>query len=259
MFDKTLGFIGGGRIVRILLCGWQRAGVTFPAVVVSDTNADALQRLSTLSTRLQAIAGDNAAAAGQDIVFVAVHPPAIAEALSAVAGQLRPQAIVVSLAPKWTMERLAERLGGFSRIARMIPNAPARIGRGFNPIAWSDTLNDADRDAIRRLMAPLGDLPETPEDTLEAYAILSAMGPTYFWPQWIELESLAVEFGLQPEQARQAIRAMTVGALEMLAAAELPPAEVLDSIPAKPLADFEPELRAAYRSRLTALFVKIRP
>jgi pyrroline-5-carboxylate reductase len=52
---------------------------------------------------------------------------------------------------------------------------------------------------------------------------------------------------------------MTVGAVELLAASQLTADEVLDLIPVKPLADFEPELRTAYRSRLTALFEKIRP
>ncbi len=259
MIQKSIGFIGGGRIVRIMLGGWQRAGLTFPAVVVSDNNAEVLRRLPSLSGRLQAVEGDNGAAAGQDIVFIALHPPAIAEALPAVADRLPSHAIVVSLAPKLKIGRLVEYLGGFPRVARLIPNAPSLLGRGFNPVAWSDALTDVDREAIRVLLQALGESPEVREGTLEAYAILAAMGPTYFWPQWLELLTLATDFGLQQAEAQQALRAMTVGAVELLAASQLTADEVLDLIPVKPLADFEPELRAAYRTRLTALFEKIRP
>lgn len=42
---KTLGFIGGGRITRIILEGFRRKGLDFPEVIVSDVEHDALSRL----------------------------------------------------------------------------------------------------------------------------------------------------------------------------------------------------------------------
>jgi hypothetical protein len=37
-----------------------------------------------------------------------------------------------------------------------------------------------------------------PEEALEAYAILAAMGPTCFWFQWQTMRELAAAFGLVP-------------------------------------------------------------
>jgi pyrroline-5-carboxylate reductase len=42
---KTLGFIGGGRVTRIILGGFQRNGLDFSEVVASDMKHDALSRL----------------------------------------------------------------------------------------------------------------------------------------------------------------------------------------------------------------------
>jgi pyrroline-5-carboxylate reductase len=42
---KTPGFIGGGRVTRIILGGFQRNGLDFSEVVVSDMEQDALSRL----------------------------------------------------------------------------------------------------------------------------------------------------------------------------------------------------------------------
>jgi pyrroline-5-carboxylate reductase len=42
---KTLGFIGGGRVTRIIPGGFQRNGLDFSIVVVSDMGHDALSRL----------------------------------------------------------------------------------------------------------------------------------------------------------------------------------------------------------------------
>lgn len=42
---KTLGFIGGGRVTRIILGGFQRNGLDFHEVVVSDLDQGVLSRL----------------------------------------------------------------------------------------------------------------------------------------------------------------------------------------------------------------------
>ena len=57
----------------------------------------------------------------------------------------------------------------------------------------------------------MGRWPEVEERTLEAYAILTGMGPTYFWYQWQALRDLAGQFGLSAEQADDALRHMIEG------------------------------------------------
>ncbi|MAT69845.1 MAG: pyrroline-5-carboxylate reductase [Planctomycetaceae bacterium] len=259
MSHPSIGLIGGGRAARILLGGWQCAGVELPQAVVCETDDATFAALVAAAPEMAVVRGDAGQAAQQAVVVLAVHPPQVAEAAGSIAGQLDAEAIVVSLAPKVTLAKLQDLLGGFNRVARVIPNAPSLIRRGFNPVAWGDALDDDDRQTIRALLRPLGELPEVAEETLEAYAILTAMGPTYFWPQWLELAALAQEFGLPEDDAWHALRAMTIGAVEMLTSSRLSAEQVVDLIPVKPLADFEGEFRGAYRSRLPALFDKIHP
>lgn len=45
MSNKSIGFIGGGRITRIFLEGWSRANGLPGRIVVSDCNADTLAKL----------------------------------------------------------------------------------------------------------------------------------------------------------------------------------------------------------------------
>jgi pyrroline-5-carboxylate reductase len=259
MSHPTIGFIGGGRVARILLGGWRHAGVEFANIVVSEPDHAAFAALEAAVADVSLVRGGATEVAQQALVLLAVHPPKLLEAAESLAGTLARNTIGVSLAPKITLAKLRQTLGGFDRLARLIPNAPSLIGRGFNPVAWGDALSDQDKSDLRSLLTPLGELPEVPEAALETYAMLAAMGPTYFWPQWLELQSLGAEFGLDPADANNAIKAMIQGAVELRASSGMPPASVLDLIPGKPLADFEPDLRAAYRSRLTATFEKIRP
>jgi pyrroline-5-carboxylate reductase len=44
MLTKSIGFVGGGRVTRILLGGWAKAGQTPREVVVSDSDSTALER-----------------------------------------------------------------------------------------------------------------------------------------------------------------------------------------------------------------------
>ncbi len=136
MAYKSMGFIGGGRITRIILEAWNRKRMLPGSVVVSDTSAEALQRLKEKFPKIQAAQGDNAKAAGQDLVFLALHPPAVGGCLTEIRGTLKAEAVLVSLAPRFTIKSLSEGLGGFDRIVRMIPNAPSYVNEGYNPVAF---------------------------------------------------------------------------------------------------------------------------
>ncbi len=123
------------------------------------------------------------------------------------------------------------------------------MGKGFNPITFSSSLTEQDRDDLVELMSSLGETPVVAEETLEIYAILTAMGPTYLWPQLYELQSLAQSFGLSPEAASAGLAAMVQGTLATMTEASLNPNEVQDLIPVKPLGDLQPSLLEAYRTK----------
>jgi pyrroline-5-carboxylate reductase len=201
---------------------------------------------------------DNRQAAAQDIVLLALHPPAFAAVLAEIKGSLADHAILVSLAPKWTMTGIGGALGGFDRLARAIPNAPSIVNSGYNPVSFSGHLTSDDRARVRSLFEPLGACPEVPEDTLEAYAIVAAMGPTYLWYQLYQLIDLGCEFGLTREAATEAVAAMMGGAVSTMTGAGLTPADVMDLIPVKPLAPIEQTVREAYVNTLGGMHKKLK-
>lgn len=117
MSGKKIGFVGGGRVARIMLGGWAKAGRMPAEVVVSDSDPGVLTRLSNAFPNVRTVGNDSAQAASQDIVFLAVHPPHVASATGDIRSSLKPDAVLISLAPKWTIEKLAGLLNGFTRIA----------------------------------------------------------------------------------------------------------------------------------------------
>lgn len=258
MSNKAVGFIGGGRITRIFLEGWTRAGKLPASITVSDPNAETLTKLKARFPAIR-ITADNAQAAAGEIVFLAVHPPAMADTAAAIKGTLKPSALVVSLAPKFTLAKLSSLLGGFARLARVIPNAPSVVNFGFDPVAFAPGLSAADKTEITNLSAPLGECPEVAEEKLEAYAVLTAMGPAFLWFQLQALREVVAGFGLSETEIAPALKRMVCGAARTLLESGLTPAEVMDLIPAKPLAEMEPQVTEIYRTRLPGIYQKIKP
>jgi pyrroline-5-carboxylate reductase len=229
----------------------------FPGeVLVNEPDDSAFGKLAELCPDVRRASMEEAAAAA--VVFVALHPPVLAAMLPALRTCLGAQATVVSLAPKIPLSALTAGLGT-PRVARMIPNAPSIIGRGYNPVAFGEGLDAAARQGLATLFAPWGQWPEVPERDLEAYAILTGMGPTYYWYQWQALRDVAVQFGMAPERADEALRHMLDGALATLLHSGLTPAAVMDLIPVRPLQSLEESVTGAYGTALPALYAKIRP
>jgi pyrroline-5-carboxylate reductase len=258
MNHPTIGFIGGGRVARIFLEGWTRAQQLPARIIIADPNADNRAKLKARFPSADTTS-DIRQAAAQDVVFLATHPPVLAEAAGLAAAALQPTAILVSLAPKFTIAKLSALLGGFARIARSNPNAPSIVGAGMNPIVFGPALSAADRAIVDALFAPLGESPEVAEEKIEAYAVFTAMGPTYLWFQLQALRELAVSFGLTEAEANRGLKRMVCGAARTLVDSGLPPAEVMDLVPVKPLAEMEPQVLEFYRTRLPALHQKIKP
>ncbi len=259
MTNKSVGFVGGGRVVRIFLEGWKRAGKVPGKVVVSDCNADSLAKLKTAFPMVETAPGNSAAAAAQALVFVAVHPPVMGEVAAGIKSNLKAGAVVVSLAPKFTIAKLTELLGGFARVARVIPNAPSVVNMGFNPVCFGAALSAVDRAAVLEVLGPLGECPEVAEGKLEGYALLTGMGPTYLWFQLQALRQVAEGFGLTEDEVVPALKRTVCGAARTLLESGLSPGEVMDLIPVKPLAEMEPQVAEMYRTRLPALYQKIKP
>ncbi|MDD1712747.1 MAG: hypothetical protein LUQ69_06250, partial [Methanoregulaceae archaeon] len=243
----------------IILGGWEKARLLpLLDIMVSDASEEALRTLKMQFPQIHTLPGGNREAAWGDVVFLAIHPPVAGEVLATVRPTIRDDAIVVSLMPKVTIAQLCTLLGGFGRIVRMIPNAPSIIGQGYNPITLSPDIWEEERATLLSLFSPLGECPEVPEEHLEAYAVITAMGPPYLWFQMNEIVQIAREFGLSEKDARTGVGMMVQGVTRTMFSSGMKPEEVMDLVPVRPMGEDEQAIRDLYRSRLTALHAKLK-
>jgi pyrroline-5-carboxylate reductase len=257
METKTIGFIGGGRITKIFLRAFASKKAGFKSIVVFDANPAVAEALKEQFPEIN-IADSALQSASQEVVFIALHPPVIMETLTAIKDEIKSGTIVVSLAPKITIEKMAALLPT-QKIVRLIPNATSYINDGYNPVSFSQGFGKSDKKTVVKLLKLLGKTFETDEAKLESYAIMSAMLPTYFWFQWQELENIGQQIGLDEAESRKAIQATMKKALKLYFKSGLIPSEVIDLIPVKPLSEHEGQIKTMYQEKLVGLFGKIKP
>jgi len=258
MKDYTLGFIGAGRVTKIMLEGFKRAGKLPQQIVVTDLSQDGLDTLKRGFPSIDTVLNDNKKPCAQDVVFLALHPPTMSAMIDDIRLLISQNTIIVSLAPKISIDRISERLGGFKRIIRLLPNAPSIVNAGFNPTVFSSVFAVEEKEDILSLFRVLGECPEVKEETIEAYAITTAMGPTYLWFQLDELQKLGEIYGLASDDLQHGLKQMVIGAAKTMFESGLSSIEVMDLIPVKPLAEDEAGIRSLYKKKLDALFNKLK-
>ena len=99
---------------------------------------------------------------------------------------------------------------------------------------------------------------KTEENKLEAYAIISAMLPTYFWFQWKEMEKIATKIGLSEKESQVTIFETLKASLEIMYNSDMADNEVIDLIPIKPLGEKESDIKEILNNNLISLFNKIK-
>lgn len=257
----SLGFIGGGRITRIILQALKQKGIQCKEIKVYDPDFSQIEKLQSVNEQIKPF--ENVAKAAEaDLVFLAVHPPEVKNSLEAIKGSLEAKTVLVSLAPKIKIDTISQILEKGCPVIRMIPNAPSVINKGYNVIAYSDNLSLESNERHHQVMGLLEELGELihvdREDKLEAYAVITGMGPTYLWFQLHELYQIANEFGIEDKEARQAISKMVKGSVETLLESELNYDEVMDLIPFQPMSQHHDSFREVYRNVLNNMYKKLK-
>jgi pyrroline-5-carboxylate reductase len=257
MKTPTIGFIGGGRITRILLQAFGNKKINLVQATVFDINPEATARLLKRFPDIHI--GTLEEVASKEIIILALHPPVIMETLEKIAPIITPKTIFGSLAPKISSEQILSKLPQLTRLVRLIPNATSIINEGYNPIWFSPTFPSDEKDLVLQMLDFLGTSLEVEEKKLEAYAVISAMAPTYFWFQWKKLVELGIEFGMGHYEAREAVLQAMYGSLETFFNSALLPDEVEDLVPVKPIGKHEKEIETIYENCLRDLYQKLKP
>ena len=212
---RGLVVVGFGAMASAIVEGALRAGVLDAnSVGAADPSPERRAHAESLGCRAFEGAADALAAGPDAPVLLAVKP----QSLDAVARDARApldDRPVISILAGATIERLASSLGA-RRIVRVMPNTPARVGRGVSAVAPGPGATGDDAAFVRTLFASVGEVVDIPEDLMDAFTAVCGSGPAYVFYLTEAMTRAAREVGFDDATADRVVRATVAGAAALL-------------------------------------------
>ncbi|NED12610.1 pyrroline-5-carboxylate reductase dimerization domain-containing protein, partial [Streptomyces sp. SID9124] len=205
---------GGGAMGESLLAGLVRGGRDTADLAVCDRSAERARTLAERYGARQVEAEEGARSA--EAVLLVVPPKAVPGLLDRIAPVLRPDCLVLSLAAGQPTGEVERALRPGTAVVRVMPNTAVEVGQGMCVLSGG---RHAGPDRIAeacRLLGPLGDVVEIPEEQQDAATALAGSGPAYFYYVIEHLAAAGAALGLAPDAARRMAVAAASGAGGML-------------------------------------------
>lgn len=205
-----LGFIGGGLMGEAIV-----AGVIENKLASADSIAVceiAPARRDQLSERYGVEVSEGPdAAIGAEIVVLAVKPQEFAKAAAPLAGRMKAGQTAVSIMAGVRMQTIRDGLK-HDAVVRAIPNTAAQVGESMTVWTASAETSDAARDAVRDVLAVLGqELYVADEKYVDMATAVNGSGPAYVFLIMEAMIDAAVHIGLRRDQAEAIVKQTLLG------------------------------------------------
>jgi pyrroline-5-carboxylate reductase len=227
---KRLAVLGAGKMGGTLLRAFLDQKLVSPSHVTATVRHK--DRAEALSKELGvAVTTDNRTAVrGADVVLLAVKPTTVADVLNEIRGDLKPDALIVSVAASVSTKLIEQHLLDKAPVVRAMPNTPAAVGSAMTGLCSGSRAKTEHLDLAKAMFEAVGRAIVVDEKHMDAVTGLSASGPAFIY---IILESLAeggVKVGLPREVATLLAAQTMLGAARTVLETGQHPAQLKDGV-----------------------------
>lgn len=226
----TILLVGCGNMGFAMLEGWLKTDPALDVHVVEPLEP-LRERAAATGAQTYTDAAGLPASLAPDLVFLAVKPQVMADVVPAYRNLAGGPATFVSVAAGTTIATLAEALPGSTPIVRCMPNTPAAIGAGMLVCYANEHTAETTRALATRLLAASGQVDWIDdEDLMDAVTGLSGSGPAYVFHMIECLAAAGEAVGLPPDLSLRMARQTVMGAGQLAATSETPPATLREQV-----------------------------
>lgn len=221
-----IAFIGGGVMGEAILSAiLEKKLSTREAISVSDVSEERRQYLRQKYG--VNVTGDNrAAAAGGEVVLLAVKPQHLPGVMADLKGQLKPKQLVLSIVAGARIDTLRRGLN-HNAIVRTMPNTPAQVGEGMTVWTVTAEVSRQQKEWAEAILRTIGqEIYVDDEKYLDMATAVSGSGPAYFFLFVEALVEAAVSIGLPRDTAEKLVLQTMLGSGQLLKKSGKPPAEL---------------------------------
>lgn len=211
-----IGFIGGGNMAQAIFAAILNAEIA-PAQRIRVSDPDPQQRAAFGDAGAHTTDDNNAVAAAAETLILAVKPQIMDEVVGGLAGSVRPDALVVSIAAGIPTSRLEGLLPAGTRVVRVMPNTPLMVGCGVTAAVGGQNATTGDMARVVEIFSAAGTTVQVEDEAhMHAVTALSGSGPAYVF-RFIEAMTAAGDaLGLPDELSRAMAAGTALGAANLL-------------------------------------------
>ncbi len=202
-----VAIVGGGVMGEAILSSALEQGVFVAEDVTVVEKLESRRNVLYANFGVQ-VTESFAAMADAGLVVLSVKP----QEVHSVAGQLRPDALLLSIMAGVTIAALGEEFR-HDRIVRVMPNTPAAVKAGISGWTATASVSDEQRDYTRALLSAIGrEIYFDDEKKLDMVTAVSGSGPAYVFLFMEALIEGAVAVGLPRGAAEELVSQTVYGA-----------------------------------------------
>lgn len=224
-----IGFIGMGNMGFAIMKGLLK--IYRPEeLLFTDVNKERMQAVKE-STGVEFVETNAECANQSEMVVLAVKPQYYDGVLKNIKYAVRPEQIIISIAPGITIETLLKKLGDGKRIVRAMPNTPALLGEGMTGVTYDRKLFTEEEEArIREFFSSFGRMEFVEERLMSAVVCASGSSPAYVYMFIEALADSAVRYGLPRDKAYSFAAQAVKGAAAMVLETGKHPGQLKDEV-----------------------------
>ncbi|MBD8071052.1 pyrroline-5-carboxylate reductase [Bacillus sp. PS06] len=228
--EKTIGFIGCGKMAQSIIQGLIRAQTIEPTRIIASAKSDETLEKVRNTYGIHVTLNNLEVAQKSDFLVLAVKPNLYQTVIDEIKDKLNEATVIITIAAGISLDGLEERFSRKVKAVRTMPNTPSLVGEGMTAMCHNDLVTDKELQQIKVLFESIGKVEAIEERLMDAIPAVSGSSPAYVYMLIEALADGAVQQGFTKKQGLNMAAQAVLGAAKMVLETGIHPAELKDHV-----------------------------
>lgn len=225
-----IGFIGLGNMAKAMIGGMIEGGLAAPLNIIGSARTPETRQAVRDLYGINVTEDNCAVAAEADLLILAVKPQMFAEVIGQISGQVKENALIISIAAGKTLAWIEKAFGRTIKLVRCMPNTPAMAGAGCSGVCRNAQVSGEEMETCMKYIESFGIAEEVPERLMDAVGGVSGSSPAFVFMFLEALADGAVKAGMPRAQAYRFAAQTVMGSAKLMLETGKHPGELKDMV-----------------------------
>jgi pyrroline-5-carboxylate reductase len=228
--NKKIGFIGFGKMAQAMAGGMIHSGLVRSNQMMASMRTEKSRTFAAEQFGIEVSASNREIAVFADVLFLAVAPYTYFEVIEEIKEDIKPCAIIITIAAGITTSDVENAFGKKVKVVRTMPNTPSLVGAGMTAVSVNSEITNEDLETVKKLLSSFGKVEIIAEAQMDAIPAISGSSPAYVYMMIEAMADGGVRQGLSRDQSYRLAAQAVLGAAQMVLETGKHPGELKDQV-----------------------------